>query len=351
MAGMQASRAICGFPQRVPGEAQGHPVQQPPPLGYIVRPGDEEMPLPYAFTSLTVRSFPLEADVTKIQAMCDRYLNIAPPETLEYRPLGGLVFMQVATYKSLSSGSDPEGFFSENEISFNVLLARGRRVNGVWQASDLAFYFPYIYVDNPWAIATGREVFGYPKAWSRLDIPEDPTHAAPVRLETMVLPVLGRGTKLTLLPLIEIDMHPEGRLQGMLHEVENLAIAAKDYLLGHDGLLAEMDRSLFREVIHAITEGRIPIVSLKQYRDTVSPNQACYQAIVSAVMRITKRHGGGLLRGRYSVKIHDYASTQIVQDLGLKLSADGTIEPRGAYWISFDCTYGEGENLYMVKQQ
>ena len=351
MAGMQASRAICGFPQRVPGEAQGHPVQQPPPLGYIVRPGDEEMPLPYAFTSLTVRSFPLEADVTKIQAMCDRYLNIAPPEILEYRPLGGLVFMQVATYKSLSSGSDPEGFFSENEISFNVLLARGRRVNGVWQASDLAFYFPYIYVDNPWAIATGREVFGYPKAWSRLDIPEDPTHAAPVRLETMVLPVLGRGTKLTLLPLIEIDMHPEGRLQGMLHEVENLAIAAKDYLLGHDGLLAEMDRSLFREVIHAITEGRIPIVSLKQYRDTVSPNQACYQAIVSAVMRITKRHGGGLLRGRYSVKIHDYASTQIVQDLGLKLSADGTIEPRGAYWISFDCTYGEGENLYMVKQQ
>ena len=30
--------------------------------------------------------------------MCDRYLNIAPPEILEFRPLGGLVFMQVTTY-------------------------------------------------------------------------------------------------------------------------------------------------------------------------------------------------------------------------------------------------------------
>ena len=177
----------------------------------------------------------------------------------------------------------------------------------------------------------------------------DPTHPAPVKLDTMVLPVLAPQTKLQLLPLIEIDEHPEGRLAGWLHEIEGVAIAAKDYLLGHDGLLASMDRSLFGEVIHALTEGRIPIVSLKQYRDTVSPNQACYQALVSAVMRITKRHGGGLLRGRYSVKIHDYASTQIVQDLGLKVGVDGTIEPRGAYWISFDCTYGEGENLYIGK--
>ena len=101
------------------------------------------------------------------------------------------------------------------------------------------------------------------------------------------------------------------------------------------------------EVEHTITEGRIPVVSLKQYRDAVSPDRACYQAIVNAVMRITKYHGGGLLMGRYEVKIHDYASTPIVQELGLKLQADGTAEPRGAYWMSFDCTYGEGENLYV----
>ena len=38
----------------------------------------------------------------------------------------------------------------------------------------------------------------------------------------------------------------------------------------------------------------------------------------------------------------------IVQELGLKLSPDGTAEPRGAYWISFDCAYGEGQNLYIA---
>jgi uncharacterized protein with NAD-binding domain and iron-sulfur cluster len=347
MAGMQASRAICGYPQRVPGEEEGHPARQEQPLTYIARPGDEEMPLPYAFGGLTIRSFPLEADVTMLQAMCDRYLNIAPQEVAEFRPLGGLVFMQVATYKSLASSSDREGFFSENEISFNVLLARGRRVNGRWQAQDLAFYFPYIYVDNSWAIATGREVFGYPKAWSTLQIPPDPKHPAPVRLETMVLPVLAPGTKLELRPLIEINEHREGWLSERLHQIEDIAIGVKDYFLGHDGLLMQLDRGLLGEVLHTVTEGRIPVVSLKQYRDAVSPDRACYQAIVSAVMRITKYHGGGLLPGRYEVKIHDYASTPIARELGLKLSPDGIAEPRGAYWISFDCTYGEGENLYV----
>jgi uncharacterized protein with NAD-binding domain and iron-sulfur cluster len=348
MAGMQASRAICGYPQRVPGEDEGHPVRQLPPLTYIGRPGDEEMPLPYAFAGLTIRSFPLVADVAKLQAMCDRYLNIAPPEMLEFRPLGGLVFMQVATYASLASTSDREGFFSENEISFNVLLARGRRVNGRWQAVDLAFYFPYIYVDNSWAIATGREVFGYPKAWSTLQIPTDPRHPAPVRLETMVLPALGAGTKLELKPLIEISEHKEGLIAGLVHTVEDLGIELKHYLLGHEGLLAELDRSLLREVAHTVTQGRIPVVSLKQYRDAAAPDRACYQAIVSAVMRITKYHGGGLLPGRYGVRVHDYASAPIVRDLGLALSADGTVEPRGAYWVAFDCTYGEGENLYVA---
>jgi uncharacterized protein with NAD-binding domain and iron-sulfur cluster len=347
MAGRQASRALCGFPQQIPGEEEGHPVRQPSGATYIARPGDEEMPLPYAFTGLTIRSFPLPADTATLQVMCDRYLNIAPPEVLEYRPLGGLVFMQVATYQSLASRTDREGFFSENEISFNVLVARGRRINGRWEAQDLAFYFPYIYVDNPWAIATGREVFGYPKAWSTLQIPDDPRHPAPVRLDTMVLPVLAPATKLELRPLVEIERHQERRLAEWLHEIRDLGIGLKDYLLGHSGLLAQLDRSLVGEVAQTLTRGRIPVVSLKQYRDVVSPDRACYQAIVNAVMRITKYHGGGLLEGDYRVRIHDYESTPIVRELGLQVNGDGTLSPRAAYWLSFDCTYGEGETLYV----
>jgi hypothetical protein len=164
----------------------------------------------------------------------------------------------------------------------------------------------------------------------------------------MVLPALGAGTKLELKPLIEISEHKEGLIAGLVHTVEDLGIELKHYFLGHDGLLAELDRSLLGEVAHTVTQGRIPVVSLKQYRDAAAPDRACYQAIVSAVMRITKYHGGGLLPGRYRVRVHDYASTPIVRELGLALSADGTVEPRGAYWIAFDCTYGEGENLYVA---
>ena len=271
MGGMQASRAICGYPQRVPGEEQGHPSAQPPAMTYIVRPGDEEMPLPYAFAGLTIRSFPLEADVTRLQAMCDNYL--------EYRAAGG-GRVPSAGRPGVHAGRDLHVALFE-ERSRGLLLgerdlvqrAGGPRPAGEWrwQAQDLAFYFPYIYVDNPWAIATGREVFGYPKAWSTLHIPPDPKHPAPVRLDTMVLPVLAKGTKLELLPLIEVSDAPGRAPLGMLHEVQNLGT-------GLEGLPAWPPRTAVgarfqpvREVIHAITEGRIPIVSLKQYRDCRLP--------------------------------------------------------------------------------
>jgi hypothetical protein len=48
------------------------------------------------------------------------------------------------------------------------------------------------------------------------------------------------------------------------------------------------------------------------------------------------------------MKISDYASAPIVRELGLTRSADGIAEPRGAYWMSFDGSLGEGENLFVA---
>jgi hypothetical protein len=106
-----------------------------------------------------------------------------------------------------------------------------------------------------------------------------------------------------------------------------------------------------RRLIDLVRAGRLPIVSLKQFRDTARPQSACYQAIVNATMDVGKVHGMGLLRGEYAVKIHRYASAPIVEELGLRVEHDGTLRPRMAYWASFDCTIDQGENLFVVAEE
>lgn len=322
---------------------------------YLFRGGDEEMSPPYTFRGLKIRSFPLEADVGRLQKLCDTYLNLAPPAVLEYRPVGRLVFMQVATYDYLASDVETEGWFSENEVSFNMLVARGHRENGRWRPTELAFYFPYIFVDNSWAIATGREVFGYPKATSWLDLPAEVKHPVPMRLETMVLPKLGPKTRLSRRPLIEITKPEAGTHiwehvvpRGLLATFAGAAEAFKDLVLGEDGLLAGVDVGLFGDVIHTFSDQRIGIVSLKQFRDAAHPGRACYQAIVSCEMCVLKYHGLGLLPGRYAVKLYDYESVPIARDFGLKTDTAGLLTPKLPYWIDFDCQITRGENLFVV---
>jgi len=355
MSGMQASRAISGHPRVVIGEDARQPhgatLALPP---YLMRRDDEEMAPPFSFTGMKLRSFPLEADPVKLQEFVDRYLNIAPLEELEYRPLGSLVYMQLLSYARMESDVNPEGFFSENEVTFNILVARGRRQNGKWVAEDLAFHLPYLFVDNAWAIATGREVFGYPKAWSWLDIPQDPKHPAGAWVDTPVFARVDAGQTLKRRRLIELVRLNENPIEEIVHLAEGALRGVKDLVFGKGGLLAEADLSLLRHAVSTFTDKCVPMDSLKQFRDLEDPSRACYQAIVRTLMQITRYNGVGLIPGDYEVHLHHYGGMPISEALGLKLKRidkipDGEIHvlaPRLPYWLEFDCQYQDGQMLY-----
>lgn len=355
MSGMQAARAISGYPRTVIGEGPRQPSGATLALPrYLARRDDEEMAPPFTFSGMKLRSFPLEADPKRLQAFVDRYLNIAPPEVLEYRALGSLVYMQLLSYARMASDVNPEGFFSEHEVTFNILVARGKRQNGKWVAEDLAFHLPYLFVDNAWAIATGREVFGYPKAWSWLDIPEDPKHPAGAWVDTPAFARLDAGEMLARRRLLELVQLHENPIERALHLVEGALHGAKDLLFGKGGLLAEADLSLLGHVVSTFTDKRVPMDSLKQFRDISDPSRACYQAIVRTLMQITRYNGVGLISGGYEVHLHHYGGLALAEELGLKVARneqgkDGEIHvltPRLPYWLDFDCKYEDGQLLY-----
>lgn len=89
----------------------------------------------------------------------------------------------------------------------------------------------------------------------------------------------------------------------------------------------------------------LPTVQLKQVRDSLDPNLACYQAVVDSPAQITGFAGGGPLEWwRYEFAITTCESHQIVRDLlGREPDPGRTVVPLSfGAWLSFDFTAPPG---------
>ncbi|MCU0736613.1 MAG: hypothetical protein MUF20_14030, partial [Methylotetracoccus sp.] len=104
-------------------------------------------------------------------------------------------------------------------------------------------------------------------------------------------------------------------------------------------------------------------ITLKQFRDTQSPDQACYQAIISSPMGIDRVNRFGLLgdytllrgdvSGGYTLRIHRYPAQPIIEALGLEVAeveegGDGPVailKPVLPFWTDVDLYYGRGRVL------
>lgn len=365
MGGLQAARAITGSKKPIYGEhtvesadaqtAPG-PAPAPPPAPgpnaplppFIAGPGCLELSPPYKFKKLEIRSFPLVSTPEKLQKLVDR-LNVAPPEVCEFRAVGNLVYMQLAVYPYLESEADPEGWFQENELSFNILVACGKRVNGIFVATSLAYYFPFIYVDNDWAIATGREVFGYDKVASKMHFGAEGDREL-FHLKTLALPVERATERARMVKLVSI-LETE-KLTGwrkVVREVAGTLLEIGDLLIGPGGLISNPTLGVASSLVKTFAKQKIGIVSLKQFRDAATPDRACYQAVVQTEFHIDKWHQCALMPGKFAARILKEDSMPIVEAFGLQVNEDGLIQTAQPFVMTYDCTVTTGTNLYVAR--
>ncbi len=360
MGGLQAARAITGSKKPIYGEHTVEsasvqpappPSPQPKPPGELPPfrggPGCLEISPPYKFKKLEIRSFPLVSCPDKLQKLVDQ-LNIAPPEVCEFRAVGNLVYMQLAVYPYLESESDPEGWFEENELSFNILVACGKRVNGVFVASSLAYYFPFIYVDNDWAIATGREVFGYNKVASKMHFGAEGDREL-FHLKTLALPVeraTERARRVKLVSILETETLSGWRK--IFSEVKGAIAELGDLAFGPGGLVSNPTLGVIDSLVKTFAKQKVGIVSLKQFRDAAQPDRACYQAIVSTEFHIDKWYQCAALPGKFAARILREDSMPIVEAFGLKVNEDGLIETQQPFVMTYDTTVTTGTNLFIA---
>ena len=84
---------------------------------------------PVRFVGVTVRVFPLRANMYRLRTFCDQYLNIAP-DIVQFRPVLPYVYLLAVNYGQMTAQYRYAGWVAQHEIAFAVPLEWYRVENG-----------------------------------------------------------------------------------------------------------------------------------------------------------------------------------------------------------------------------
>ena len=350
---------------------------------------------PVRFDGVTTRVFPLKANMHRLSAFCDAYLNLAP-EVAYFRPALPYVYLMVIDYGKMSAEVANLGWVAQHEIAFAVPLEWYRVEGGRRVFADWASVCPFIFVDNEMSLSTGREVYGWPKVKVCLDAEVGPWISNPntsqplLSVSTMLFPELYAGQRQQPEVFLQVRQRPapwtlrvppdltsgfdplrfaSRAVTGYLNLLGQLAeVASALPLMGYErGPLPPAWLTLLRRGPRYLDGLSAPPalnnITLKQFRDAEKPGRICYQAIVNSAMRVKRFNGGGMVgdanlllgdpSGGIDILLRRSPAQPIIESLGIdvgradEFAASGMsrVQPVLPFWLDFDLEYGTGAAL------
>lgn len=349
---------------------------------------------PFDFQGAVMRVFPLRARPDVLRSFVDRFLNLTPGGIATFRPSIPYVLMMVIDYGRMEPEVANVGWVAQNEFLFSIPLDWYRIVDGQPVFQDFATVSPYIFVDNDPSQTAGREIYGWQKNRAWLSPGFDTwTHDPLARRELLTLSTLTydrlySGRRSEPQTLLEIDHAAPPRLSLIPPDPQSLlnpfvlfprAVASSLAAMGELADMAmglrwrgfEPDWASLPAKLRRVLESSNPFgpvrwfntVNLKQFRDTESPEEACYQALVNSRMRLLRFNRGGMLgdfeiltgdpSGGFRIRLHRHPSYPIIETLGLEVEEEddgnpvsvATLKPQWPYWCNLDLRYDAGERI------
>jgi hypothetical protein len=294
---------------------------------------------PYFQKDARLAAFFFHSDTERLTILCDRTLNVSRSFEYKYVPISSSLMLIFADM--LVSSRDERdaqvGFIPETEVGFWVLTVAMKKTRGGHIPHHLAWYLPYLLVDEGNAIATGREVFGFNKLAAQFQKPEKiqrPEFTADVLgfKEFGADSIAQRERLLALSASSAIDLTRSSDLDSIKNKIVDELF--KNMHTGLGGGLVEFAARFIND--------HIPLVFLKQFRDAQNTHKACYQRLIEAPLKLEMFYEGGLFPEAYTLRIADVASHPLAQNLGLK-EADRK-STLGA-WMRVDFVLGNGVEL------
>jgi hypothetical protein len=289
---------------------------------YIVRDNEIVYPPPFEQANTCLMAWVVPSPKQKQKAILDAQLNACSGGSpYEYRPLLSNALMVLANIEkvtSLDPSSAQLGWIPEVDVCTWILCGAYKLVDGQRKLDHLAWYLPYIWVNNADTMANGREVFGYPKALCWAKVPTTAKDTGPFWADALVIPEgvgpqeVVRKRILELAPAPTSKDAPAPLLFDASQKVEAFREIAKRL---HTAGEADCDLNFFFQTFLELIGGHVPMVFLKQFRSASSSTDACYQAIVEANATINGFQGAGISLSPWNLTLPKYASVDIAGNL------------------------------------
>ncbi|HSB01551.1 MAG TPA: hypothetical protein VLE49_12945 [Anaerolineales bacterium] len=282
------------------------------------------------------------ADLVALTALCDQTLNSVPNAPFEYIPLMSnlLVIYADMLVSSLDERDSKVGLIPETEVGFWMLTAAMQKTATGTVPHHLAWFIPYLFVDESNSIATGREVYGFNKQAAAFGKTQD-IQAPQFRADVLGFQHFAPEAIAQKERLLEVHSPAPQTSQSQWNDWET----AKSDL---SGMLLPQVRHDLGEGIVAFTAQtilqNIRLVFLKQFRHAAEPQKACYQAIVEAPLQLKTFQGGGFFSQPNEMNLRPLESHPLAQKLGLK---EQQVSSMGA-WLKVDFILDLGTEYRLV---
>lgn len=275
-------------------------------------------PGPFQCRDADMQMLVLQGHAERIESLVRRTLTEPAGGAVEYRPLGGRVILLYG-YNLVRSGEPPwdgYGAVAETLASFWVPVWAGHSRAGRFHAERLCMTIPFLLVDNPMSLVTGREVYGFSKALGRFT-----TEGERLLIEGYGGPhdataVAGWHDLLELAPVGD-ESRAEAKPLGGSAELTHAL--ARELIDGYEQESLEQPGGvqLTEELCGLTRQGNGNLVFLKQFRDAAAQSRACYRAVVEAPARTLHISANRPLR-EWDLTVHSLDSHPIVDELGVR---------------------------------
>jgi hypothetical protein len=286
------------------------PVGRLGPWNYVEYGPRETIPPPFISKGGSFLGLGLQGDMAAIQNLCDKVLNTPAQGTVKYKPLTHYVILLVGSFAQLRSEIYPsKGYVPETQLSLWVPLEET-------VGSHLCLTAPFIFIDNPMSLLSGRDDFGYPKAlgqftptaWEKSGIGLD-VYGGDFGQNN--IPRWCELLKITQASVSPAVPPPDETPQEVAEKLGHLAQQESG---GSASLL-----SAVAKFVEELIKGQVKQTFLKQFRDVASSSDACYQKLVEAVAKVENVHPH-ISPVEWQVDLVELASHPVVEELGLKKS-------------------------------
>ncbi|MBK8255399.1 MAG: NAD(P)-binding protein [Polyangiaceae bacterium] len=300
---------------------------------FVERGGELVLPGPFLHEKTQFRSFWFKAELERLRRLCERDFNEPSGGAVRVSPLFDQVALALARIDNVFSLSPLATKSAAKEHDFALWIPVQVETE---RERFVAFYLPYVFVDQPFAMATGREVYGFPKTLAHFSYPPNPQKPGVHTVSTWHIP--HPGADLALAPLFTIA--PTGEFSSP---------AGWASILSHTGELMGIREAfapgfaLNSKLAQSVLGAEVKLLFLHQVRDAEQPTRALLQQVLVASCKVRALHDVKPLVHQYRVQVHPSSSHPLAKEIGL---SGGSALTTASVLVEFDFEVGHGRSLW-----